>query len=351
MPRRGVGWAAVLPPAVVPALVPALLVAAGGVLTAWAGGATERAGLNAVIYVTIVVALSMFSGTTGVISVAHVGFVELGAYLTALLTMPVAFKRQVMPDMPAVLRTVALPFPLAALVAMAVTGVVAAVAGAFLMRLGGLQSAVATFSLLLLVDSVVGNWHSVTAGPSPLVGIPIHATTTIAVAVALVTILAASVLRQSPLGLRLRAGRDDEVAATGSGIHVVADRRRAFVLSAAFAALGGALLSSTLGTISPDGFGLRMTVVVLTMLVVGGLQSLAGAVVGTVVVSVLTETLLRVENGTTLLGAHVKGPVGLSDVGLGLAFLVIVLWRPSGLTGGHEIALPFGKHTQQRKNP
>lgn len=329
---------------------PAALVIVLGIITQSQGGATRQAGITGAVFVTIVVGLYMFSGNCGIISIAHVAFVEVGAYVTALLTMPKLIKQQVVPHMPSGLRSLTVPFSLAALIAMVCAGVLAAVAAVFLMRLGGLQSAVATFSLLLGVDTVVGNWRTFTAGPSPLYGIPIHTTMTVAVFVAVLAIVAAALFQRSHLCLRLRATREEEVAAVGAGVNFVADRRLAFIASGMLCGLGGALYSSTIGIVTPDGFGLKMTFLVLAMLIIGGLRSLAGAVIGAAVVTALTQTLLTVENGTDFFGMHVKGPVGLTDVGLGVVFLLILLIRPSGLTGGREPALPGIKKFNTRRH-
>jgi branched-chain amino acid transport system permease protein len=131
------------------------------------------------------------------------------------------------------------------------------------------------------------------------------------------------------------------VAARSIGVNVPGERFLAFVLSGFVVGIGGALYTEFLGTMTPDVFYLSITFTTLAMLVVGGRTSLSGAVIGTIVVSAVTEFLRRLEGGFHVGPVHVAGRIGLTEVGLALVMLTILLWRPSGLTNGREIPSPF----------
>jgi branched-chain amino acid transport system permease protein len=174
-----------------------------------------------------------------------------------------------------------------------------------------------------------------------MLGIPAQTTMTRGLIAATVTILAAYLFQRSSVGLRLRASREDEVAASAYGVWVARDRTIACVMSAAFVGLGGFLFAEEFGVFNPDDFYLNVTFVTIAMLVVGGINSLAGAVVGPVVISAVLEGLDQLEGGIGVGSLHVTAPPGSSSVGLALIMLAILLFRPAGLTGGKEFRWPW----------
>jgi branched-chain amino acid transport system permease protein len=149
--------------------------------------------------------------------------------------------------------------------------------------------------------------------------------------------------QRSRSGLRLRASREDDGAAHAIGIRVTRERGIAFVLSAFFVGAGGALYGMFIGSFTPDAFFLNITFLITAMLIIGGMTSLAGAVVGTIVISVLAEFLRRAEQGFDLGLFQVSARPGLREVGLAIAMLAILILRPAGVTGGRELAWPFRK--------
>jgi branched-chain amino acid transport system permease protein len=208
------------------------------------------------------------------------------------------------------------------------------------MRMSGLTAGLATVSLLLIVRNVAQSADKVTGGSAGLAGVPVGATLPIVVTFAIAAIVVVAVFQGSGIGLRLRSSREDEAAARSLGISVIRERTVAFVLSAFLVGIGGALFVQVIGTATPDQFYLSITFLVIAMLVVGGVNSLAGAVVGTIVVSVALELLRRVEEGVSLGFVDVPGRPGLSAVGLALALLVCLALRPEGITRGRELPVP-----------
>lgn len=201
-----------------------------------------------------------------------------------------------------------------------------------LMRMSGLMAGLGTFAVLLITNVVAVSWREVTRGTNGMAQIPISTTATSALIWALVMIVLAYVYQMTTSCLRLRASREDVVAARAIGVRVSLERTIAFALSGFIVGVGGALYAQYVGSFNPDAFYLAITLTTLAMLVIGGTRSLAGAVIGTIVVSALSELLRRTERAF-------ERP-GIREIGLALAMIVILVLRPRGLTGGKEIPLP-----------
>jgi branched-chain amino acid transport system permease protein len=323
-----------------PLLAPAaIVVALVGIATLSSAGIQNTANLM-LINLLVVLALYTFCGNSGVISFGHVSFMAIGAYACSLLTIPVEAKAQQLPDLPGFIGNTALPTVPALLIACAFAGVLGYLMAIPLMRLSGLSAGIATLSVLVVVVTVISHWDSVTRGQLTLVGTPTDTTLWGTVAWVLPVMGIAYAYQRSRSGLRLRASREDGVAAQAIGISVGHDRRMAFALSAAMAALAGGLYGHLLGTFSATSFYLDTTFITLAMLVVGGISSLAGAVIGTVVVATLVEVFRQFEGGVSVASTVVKLPTGSQQIVLALLLLAILLVRPSGLMGGREFALP-----------
>ena len=136
----------------------------------------------------------------------------------------------------------------------------------------------------------------------------------------------------------LRATREDAAAARGVGVSVHRERLLAFTVSGALGGFAGALLVHELGSITTEQVYLELTFLTLAMLVVGGVSSLWGAVLGALAVSGLSSFLSEAEQGVTL-GGTLDLPSGTRLIILGSIMALVLIVRPSGLTGGHEFRL------------
>jgi len=287
----------------------------------------------------LVVALYTFSGPSGIFSFGHVGFAAIGAYVVGWLTIPPIQKELFLTGLPdALVHTAwaAVPATLAA----GVCGALAAgVIGWPIMRLSGVSASIATFAVLIVIHDVGNNWQTVTGASQGLVGVPRTTTTPVALAWAAVAVGIAYAFQSSGFGLRLKATREDEFASRAIGIGVFAERRIAFALSGFLAGIGGALYAQLLGSFTPAGFFLNLTFLLIAMLVVGGLRSLTGAVVGAIGLSAVQELLRRVEEGISIGPLDVPHRPGLQAVGLALILLGVLVLRPDGVTRGREIGV------------
>ncbi|MCC6315635.1 MAG: branched-chain amino acid ABC transporter permease [Thermomicrobiales bacterium] len=301
------------------------------------------------INAVVAIALTVTSGYTGVFSLGQIGFFGIGAYVGALLTIAPKWKApRVLPGLPEWLAgfdTTSWPPQLALLLACLAAGVVAAavavVVGLPLMRLSGHYVAVATLGFLIIVNAVLINWASVTRGARGLNQIPSHTTTWVAFAWVIVAIYAALRLRSSPYGRAMLAQRENLLAARGIGISILPTRLLAFVFGAFFTGAAGALLAHQIGAVAPTLFSFTTTFTVVIMVVLGGLGSVSGAVVGAAIMTLAPEFLREVEGGFTIGAIQVGAHHGLAQIILAVGFILVMIFRPTGLFGDRELGVAF----------
>lgn len=295
---------------------------------------------DALIKLIVVIGIYIFVGNSGVLSFGHIAFMGVGAYVGAWLAIPPDTKDLLLPELPVLLARVELPPWLGAIGAGSAAAAFAALVGMPLMRLGGIAASIGTFAVLAVVHAVLSNWTSMTGGQNSLYGMPPLLGPHAPLAWVVLAIAAAWFYQQSSPGFRLRASREDEHAALSVGVNIRRERLVAFVLGAFFVGAAGALYAQFLGVVVAREFYLKLSFITLAMLVIGGIRSLTGAVVGVLAVTVLSEILRYVERGIDLVVFSVPPRPGLQDTGLAVLMLVILLFRPRGITGGRELALP-----------
>ncbi|MGE0007337.1 MAG: branched-chain amino acid ABC transporter permease [Parvibaculaceae bacterium] len=309
--------------------------------------ATQRIVIEAMVKLTVVVGLYIFVGNSGVFSFGHVAFMAIGGYMSAILTLSPARKHTLL-ALPAALEAVQLPWPVALAIAVAGVGLFALLIGWPLCRLRGIALPMATFALLVITHVIASNWQQVTGGRQALVGLPRFTDLWVASGGAAAAIAVAAAYAMTRQCLMLRCSRESEVAAAATGIDLQRERLTAFVLSAMVTALGGVLFSHFIGTITANSFYLDLTFVTLTMLVAGGMRSLTGACLGVAVIALVSEVFRSIERGVSLGGVTVAAPPGLQEIALAVILLAILILRPAGLLGDHEIGLPGRRATGRR---
>jgi branched-chain amino acid transport system permease protein len=318
---------------------PAGLVLLVGLLGAATEAGTREDVIAALVAVTIVIALHVFIGNSGVISFGHISFVALGAFAAGLMTIPAAIKPTLLPELfPFLAENDMGNVPSLALAA-ALGGLFAFLAGLPLMRLSGIAAGIATFAVLEVTHNVLRFWEKIGPGAKTLSLVPETTDLTQATVGALIAVTVAFVYGRSRPGRVLRATREDGPAAQAVGVNIHRQRLLAFTISGALAGFAGGLLVHQLGSITTEQVYLDLTFLTLAMLVIGGAASLFGAVLGAILVSFLDSFLLDAENGTDLLGAELTLPNGSSTVILGVLMALVLILRPSGITGGKEASL------------
>jgi branched-chain amino acid transport system permease protein len=274
------------------------------------------------IYAIAGLGLQLLMGYTGQLSLAHAAFLAIGAYGCAYLEQH------------------GITFALAALLAIVITTAVGVVAARPALRVSGNSLMVATIAVSFIIQEIATRWTAVTGGNSGMSIPPIQV-----LGVALLEPrqlyylylplllaglwIAANALR-SPLGRAMMAVRDSEVAARSIGVDVARTKTIAFGLSAAYGGLAGALYAHQITYISPEQFGLDLSLELTIMLMVGGVASLPGVVLGAIFTVMLPEALGFVFQ---LFGAGGSGPTGVRPIIEGGALILIMLFEPFGIYG------------------
>jgi branched-chain amino acid transport system permease protein len=291
------------------------------------------------IQVVVVVGLYVFIGNSGVISFGHIGFMCIGAYAAAWASAQPSFKKIMLHGLPILLQQRQFPFPVAIAGSVILPVAVALAIGPVIARLPATAASIATFAFLIIVNSVYSNWNSVTAGVGSIIGIPTLVGPWTAFIFSAVAILVAHFYQISTVGILLRASREDEFAARASGVNTKGMRFIAFVLSAALVGAGGGLYALLLGFVTVDSFFLNLTFISIAMLVVGGISSLTGAVAGVVIVTAIAQLFESLEQGVGIGAFVLKLPEGSEELALGILLALVLVFRPKGLIGGHEVRL------------
>jgi branched-chain amino acid transport system permease protein len=297
------------------------------------------------INIILTISLNLTNGFTGDFSLGHAAFMSIGAYLSAILTLPVASKATLMPQLPAWLGQLEVPFLAAIILGGLLAALVAAVVGIPVLRLRGHYLAVATLGLMVIVRVVAINWTGVTRGAKGINGLPVFTDIWWAFGWAVVTGYVIWRLVNSSYGRAMQAIREDATAAAARGVNVTGHRMLAFCVGAFFAGIAGALWGHLITAITPQSFSFLITFNVVVMLVVGGMGSISGSILGATVMTLIPEFLRRVETSLSL-GGH---PLyGLSQIIIALTIALVMIFRRQGLLGGREICLPrlFGRRAE-----
>ena len=310
----------------------------GSVLTQFfAGTLFTRIVIILFINLILVLGLQIFMGNSGVLSFAHLGFMGIGAYASVLFSMTTEAKAASLPDLYPVLAPIHLPFLPSLFLGALIAALIAAIFGFALVRLSDAAAAITMFSFLVIIHVVLVHWSAVTNGPRTLFGVDNYTHLWTSVVFGILTIFVAYWYKESNLGLKLHASRDDRYAASSVGINLVLMRWLAFILSAFVAGFAGGLWAHFITSFSPYAFYLTQTFTILAMLVVGGPGSVSGAVIGTVIVTFVFEGLRGIENSVNLSSSIPTTLVGFTEVFLSIALIVILIIRPGGIMGSREI--------------
>lgn len=293
------------------------------------------------VSIILVLGLQLYMGNSGILSFAHMGFMGIGAYTSVLFSMTPAAKELSNANLYPFLIPLHLPFLPSLLIGALVAAFLAAVVGYPLMRLSDAAAVITTFALLVIINVVLVHWDRVTNGPRTLFGVDYYTTLPTSLIFCVITIFLVYLFKESRIGLRLRATRDDAYAAASIGINMIVMRWAAFVASAFIAGIGGGLWAHFITSFSPYSFYLTETFVILAMLVIGGPYSVSGAVIGTLVVTAAREALRAIENYVNILQIFPEGFFGFTEVVLAIVLILILIRRPAGILGSRELSWPF----------
>jgi branched-chain amino acid transport system permease protein len=265
--------------------------------------------VNIGIGIILALGLNIITGLTGQLSLGHAAFMSVGAFTGALLTIKTG-----------------MPFYLTILLSGLITAAVAAAIGWPILRLTGDYLAICTLGFAEIVKVVFLNLDITNRAlgltvPTPQTELSMPVTVLIVV---ILVIIASAFIENSRFGRALKAIRDDEIAAESMGINIARYKVQSFAVSAFMAGIGGCLYAHFLGYINPSDFGFLKSIDMLSMIVLGGLGSIPGAVFGASLLSAAPEFLRFMSQYRMLV--------------YGALLVFLMVFRPNGLLGGIDFA-------------
>ncbi len=318
----------------------ALLCLLLGGASRWADEYQIRLLNEVAIFITLAVAYNLVNGVCGQLHLGPNAFITLGAYTAALLTMTPAEKGLNFLVAPLYwpLSQMALPFPAALLAAGLVAAAFGFLTGFPVFRVRGDYLAIVTLGFGEVVRVLANNLQRLTNGPLGLKGLYPYTNLWWSWGVAAAAVAVIVALVNSSYGRAMQAIREDETAARAMGVNPLRHLMLAYILSAFFFGLGGALLAHLITTISPSLFTFVLTFNLLIIIVVGGLGSTTGAVIAAAFFTLAGEWLRFVEEPRTLWGLEIPGIPGLRMVILSLVLLLVIIHFRGGLLGRREFS-------------
>ncbi|HHY37427.1 MAG TPA: branched-chain amino acid ABC transporter permease [Clostridia bacterium] len=326
-------------------LVYILILALLAVAVIWAQGSLDpykrRVLSVGAINVTLAVGLNIIYGYTGQFSLGHAGFMAIGAYTSALLTMSPAQKAAnffIIPIHP-LLANVRLPFLPAVLIGGLLAAVFAVLIGIPVLRLRDDYLGMATLGFSEIVRVLINNMQSITNGSLGLKGIPEYANMYWTFGWAAFSVIFAMRLAKTSFGRAFMAIREDDIAAEAVGIDLTHHKVEAFAIGAFFAGVGGALLGHWSSAVDPKMFTMAATFQVLTIVVAGGLGSITGTVIMAFAYAIAMEALRFIEAPMNLGIIRIPGIPGMRMVLFSVLLLVVILRFRQGLMGQRELSI------------
>jgi branched-chain amino acid transport system permease protein len=264
----------------------------------------------------------ILTGHTGQVSFGHAAFLGIGAYCHSILLSH------------------GVPFSISVILTVVLCGIVGMALGRSASRMHGFYLAIATMAFLILVETLLGEWKTVTGGhagfkvPNLVIfGQPLKAVWQqyyVDLFFIFIVVLGTSNLFRSPTGRSFLAVRDSELSARSLGVHVEWVKIQSFGISAAITGLAGILLAHHLTYLSPEVFGVLESLKLMLMIVVGGLGSILGAIFGAILVSILPIAISFLKD---VLPPVIGQQAGLEPLLFGLIIVLFILFEPQGIYG------------------
>lgn len=262
------------------------------------------------INIILAVSLNLITGFTGQFSLGHAGFMSIGAYVCAIIT----------------LRISTIPgFILGVLAGALTAAIVGVLVGLPTLRLRGDYLAIATLGMAEIIRIIFLNMDSITNGAAGLQDIPQFTNWRWLFLYTAGTILIISNFIKSSHGRACISIREDEIASEAMGVNSTRYKVTAFTIGAFFAGIAGALYASTFNFIDPKIFGFSKSIDILVIVVLGGLGSISGSIIAAILLGIITTYLQAFANIQMILYS--------------LLLIIIMIFRPQGLMGSKELSL------------
>ncbi len=265
------------------------------------------------IYALVSLGLNLLMGYTGQIAAGHAGFLAIGAYVTAIFTANFAW----------------LPCPVTLLLAGTISGLIGFLLGIPILRLKGFYIAMATLAFGVVVSEIILQWSAVTGGDDGF-SVPTATIGSFAfdsdfklfyliIPVTLIMTLLAKNLVGGYIGRAFIALRESEIAAQTVGVDLAKYKTIAFAVSAFYTGVAGGLFAFLITYLSPDAFTIELSIDFIAMIVIGGMGSILGSIIGAVILTGMQQVL-----------------AGLQDLQIlifGLSLIIFMIFMPRGIVG------------------
>lgn len=296
------------------------------------------------INVILAVSLTITNGWIGFFSIGHGGIMLAGAYAATLFTLPTSFKVGILDlHLPNLILNAELSF----FPALLIGGVVGTIVGIILvlpaLRLKGLYFAAGTLGFNIIMAVLAENFPDITNGAMGLRQIPAYTNIWWVWGIAIFLIYISLVLKRSYVGRAFIAIGKDQDLAEHLGINLLKYKLYAFALSSFFTAIGGVLWVHLILNLFPTAFGLGMVFDIVAMIVIGGLGSVSGSIVGAVIITCFTEVLAPIEEGFKFFTFYIPSMLGLTTILLGGLLIVMLAKKPEGVMGEREFSFDIVK--------
>ena len=295
------------------------------------------------IYALAAVSMNLLNGFTGLFSLGQAGFMLIGAYTYAILTIPMEARGMVYQYFDGGIVPLALPVILAIPLAGLVTAIFAYLIGLPVLRLKSDYLAIATLGFAEIIRAIL-QWDKlgpITNGSNLLKLYPVFTSVIFPFAVTGVCIAIIVLLINSSYGRAFKAIREDETAAEAMGINLAHHKQLSFTISSFFAGIGGALLAMYQTTVQASAFRATMTYEILLIVVIGGIGSVTGSCISSFLFIACSEWWLRFLDNTIFIGnfqVPLLGP-GFRKVVFSVIVMIIVLFYSRGIMGTKELSL------------
>ncbi len=323
-----------------------LLAAAAGILAWLQANSSEHSYAisiieRSVIYAVVAVSMNMLTGFTGLFSLGQAGFMALGAYVTAILTIPVDVRANVyyVSGIAPWLENVYLPMIPALLLGGLVAAGFAALIGVPVLRLKSDYLAIATLGFAEIIRALLASpaLEKVTNGSFGLNNIPGFQNIFEPVIIAGICILIMVLLLNSSFGRAFKAIREDDIAAESMGINLFKHKQLAFVISSFFTGVAGGLLGIYMRSIDTKTFQVTLTYNILLIVVLGGIGSITGSIIGSFLINGGQEWLRFFDEPLAIGGVEIPlFRTGFRMVIYSILLMVVVLFWRRGIMGTNE---------------
>ena len=306
---------------------------------------------NIGIFAILALSYNLINGVAGQFSLEPNGFVAIGAYVTALFLIPAETKVDMfaLVDPAPVVLQMQTTFLPALLIAGVTASVIALLLSFPVFRVRGDYLAIVTLGFGFIIRIFAMNKPAYTNGAMGLNDIPDNANFLWIGIIAVVTFVIMLHIIYSRFGRAMKAVRDDEDAAIAMGVNTFWIKTSAFMTSAFFEGVGGGLLASFLTTISPDQFTFLLTFQLLIIIVLGGLGSMSGTLLATILVMGGMEWLRFLDDDMDIFGYHTGAHPGMRMVVFAIILVIMMLFARRGLFGDKEIGDTVRKRLGHRK--